>query len=79
MASLKLADHAQLVEDKAPIPRPRGRGLIEADLYPTLACVGIGEFHDRAVVASLKPPLLKSSLVKIQQFHDRAVVASLKQ
>ena len=36
------------------IPRPRGRGLIEAfeGSTPKLAAV---EFHDRAVVASLKP------------------------
>ena len=36
------------------------------------------EFHDRAVVASLKPDLANGSAFAYSQFHDRAVVASLK-
>ena len=61
----------------AAIPRPRGRGLIEARQVPT----GNGttpEFHDRAVVASLKRDACGYGLDLRIQFHDRAVVASLK-
>ena len=35
------------------IPRPRGRGLIEA-VPPCPEGAGLPQFHDRAVVASLK-------------------------
>ena len=59
------------------IPRPRGRGLIEAPhalagLAPKL------QFHDRAVVASLKRGQGLCGAEIARQFHDRAVVASLK-
>ena len=37
------------------------------------------EFHDRAVVASLKLALAFACRARFLQFHDRAVVASLKQ
>jgi len=36
------------------------------------------QFHDRAVVASLKPTRPRPDLPEAPEFHDRAVVASLK-
>ena len=54
MASLKPARSGPQLGDLSPIPRPRGRGLIEAG-STTSACPVPVEFHDRAVVASLKP------------------------
>jgi len=37
------------------------------------------QFHDRAVVASLKPDPAAAPVYTLSEFHDRAVVASLKQ
>ena len=59
------------------IPRPRGRGLIEARLCRWLLS-RCRQFHDRAVVASLKQFRTSTVLPLREQFHDRAVVASLK-
>ena len=36
------------------------------------------QFHDRAVVALLKPDELNHGVIESLQFHDRAVVALLK-
>ena len=60
------------------IPRPRGRGLIEAVNFTTPSHAG-AQFHDRAVVASLKPTGNAYWDEAGKEFHDRAVVASLKQ
>ena len=43
------------------IPRPRGRGLIEASDSPAAGQFH-GKFHDRAVVASLKPAMGRLAL-----------------
>ena len=59
------------------IPRPRGRGLIEA-VGPAAITLPTTEFHDRAVVASLKHAGEHLPATARTQFHDRAVVASLK-
>ena len=59
------------------IPRPRGRGLIEAS-DANIANSYYPKFHDRAVVASLKLVWRNGPHGWPVQFHDRAVVASLK-
>ena len=38
----------------------------------------LSQFHDRAVVASLKPSNVVAYHERRWEFHDRAVVASLK-
>jgi len=59
------------------IPRPRGRGLIEAFLLSPESRI-LPEFRDRAVAASLKPDRRLRDPQLAAEFRDRAVAASLK-
>ena len=54
VASLKPPCWRTGAQPPVPIPRPRGRGLIEA-VRAWRPDVSWSQFHDRAVVASLKP------------------------
>ena len=60
-----------------PIPRPRGRGLIEA-AQTRLELQTARQFPDRAVGASLKPQIAAQFIRSFSEFPDRAVGASLK-
>ena len=44
-----------MLAGRGPLPRPFGRGLIEALVPLWLARRGVGTFRDRSVAASLKP------------------------
>ena len=59
------------------IPRPRGRGLIEAPRARRLRYPPV-QFRDRAVAASLKRELVDKFDDFLSEFRDRAVAASLK-
>ncbi len=59
------------------IPRPRGRGPIEAS-HPGWRRRGLGRFHDREVVAPLKLGCSRGPEREVTRFHDREVVAPLK-
>ena len=78
VASLKPPYACQRCGGLGSIPRPRGRGLIEAAPGGVSSRRARSKFHDRAVVASLKRVFCADQLVRSPQFHDRAVVASLK-
>ena len=60
-----------------PIPRPAGRGIIEA-AYRVRPCACVTEFRDRPVAASLKRAQLLRVQAAVDQFRDRPVAASLK-
>jgi len=77
-ASLKLEFYDEPRTRMPAIPRPRGRGLIEAfNILSTLPTRW--EFRDRAVAASLKHFGVRAIDHAHHQFRDRAVAASLKQ
>ncbi len=60
------------------IPRPRGRGPIEAVRRGTTTSRSLAGFHDREVVAPLKPRCRCLAGFIVVRFHDREVVAPLK-
>ena len=60
------------------IPRPRGRGPIEAELRRAQKLVGRHQFRDRAVAAPLKRAKWDADRKYWTKFRDRAVAAPLK-
>ena len=77
VASLKLADWTLHGITSSAIPRPRGRGLIEASgtAGRVAGVLGIPRPRGRGLIEAGHAVLTGSPPA---QFHDRAVVASLK-
>ena len=77
VASLKQGQPALTAEPMTGIPRPRGRGLIEATSGPINEGeqAGIPRPRGRGLIEALERTRFPHA---VRQFHDRAVVASLK-
>ena len=78
VASLKRLQFVECMLLAPQIPRPRGRGLIEAlcPLHDRRSAFLIPRPRGRGLIEAEKTSLPLS--IKASQFHDRAVVASLK-